>query len=197
MVRFPKSGDVGAPPQEAAVAVDWEVVGAPADWGEIALARTRDQFVSLYPHPFLYSTRVLQKPERPQRTEKLVASQLVSSAADDEPEGRPVVYAVAKVQSAFPSMITVGRTGNNDIIIDDVQVSKLHAFFRQQGASFEISDAGSSNGTRIGRRSLEPKGAPGRVALGDVIAFGAIEFWFLSARETWDKLIAALDQWGD
>ena len=66
--------------------------------------------------------------------------------------GRPLVLPLRKVQSTFPSMITVGRTDNNDLVVPDEQVSKFHAFFRLVGDRVELSDAGSRNGTFVGTR---------------------------------------------
>ena len=103
------------------------------------------------------------------------------------------MYPVSKVQDAFPSMITLGRTHNNDIVIDDVQVSKFHAFFKIDGDRIELHDAGSSNGTQVNGARLEPKG-PGRVVrLGDLIVFGPLEFALLSPADCWERLVDVLE----
>jgi hypothetical protein len=169
---------------------------APSQWGDVALSQTRDQFIAVYRHPFLYSTQKLQRPERPQRTEISVTAQIPLSemGRDLSP---PTVYAISKVQSAFPSMITIGRTANNDVVIDDVQVSRFHAFFRLNGALWELADAGSSNGTLVGRNRLQPKGAAVQVKPGDILRFGGLEFVFMTPSATWDRLVADQDHWGD
>src|SRR5688572_28096960 len=44
------------------------------------------------------------------------------------------VFPLVKKRGApFADMITVGRTANNDVVIDDVTVSRFHAFFKQKG----------------------------------------------------------------
>src|SRR3954466_1649933 len=58
-------------------------------------------------------------------------------APTTERGARPLVLPLRKVQSTFPSMITVGRTENNDLVIPDEQVSKFHAFFRVVGDRVE------------------------------------------------------------
>ena len=79
----------------------------------------------------------------------------------------PVVLPVRKVQSTFPSMITVGRARNNDIVVPDALVSKFHAFFRQlDDGEWGLADAGSANGTKLGEVELAPKGAARARALG-------------------------------
>lgn len=42
---------------------------------------------------------------------------------------------------------TVGRHPNADIFLDDVTVSRRHAEFHRHGASFEVRDLNSMNGT--------------------------------------------------
>jgi len=88
----------------------------------------------------------------------------------------------------FPSMITVGRTDNNDLVVSDEQVSKFHAFFRLVGDRVELSDAGSRNGTFVGSKRLEARGASAAIARGDRFAFGAIEFQLFDARGCWEWL---------
>jgi pSer/pThr/pTyr-binding forkhead associated (FHA) protein len=86
-------------------------------------------------------------------------------------------------------MITVGRGRNNDIIVPDALVSKLHAVFRASGdGQWSLSDAGSSNGTKVGETALAPKGAPGNVRSGDEVTFGVQSFRFLSATALWVAL---------
>jgi hypothetical protein len=67
--------------------------------------------------------------------------------------------------------ITVGRTQNNDIVLDAGSISKFHAFFRIERDGYSLIDAGSTNGTIVdGRplRKLEPK----RLEPGAAITFG-------------------------
>jgi hypothetical protein len=110
------------------------------------------------------------------------------AATPSERGGRPLVLPLRKVQSTFPSMITVGRTENNDLVVADEQVSKFHAFFRIVGERVELSDAGSRNGTFVGSRRLEARGASAGVNPRDKFAFGAIEFQLFDARGCWEWL---------
>jgi len=102
----------------------------------------------------------------------------------------PVVLPVRKVQTTFPSMITVGRAKNNDIVVSDALVSKFHAFFRQlDDGEWGLADAGSANGTRLGDADLPAKGQPERVRPGDRITFGGVSaFRFLDAGGLWAAL---------
>ena len=111
-----------------------------------------------------------------------------SGAPSEQKGGRPLVLPLRKVQSTFPSMITVGRTDNNDLVVPDEQVSKFHAFFRLVGDRVEVSDAGSRNGTFVAGRRLEARGASVPVGARAKVAFGAIEFQLFDARGCWEWL---------
>ncbi len=166
------------------------------EFRNLARTHSRAKFIELCGYPFLVGMRELSRPHQPGRTV------LVSQQDRDALTGRPrratgdnslIVLAVRKVQEAFPSMITVGRTANNDVVVEDVQVSKFHAFFRINADKVEIADAGSRNGTFIGKLRLEAKGPPRPIRVGEHVSFGRVEFTFLDAGACWDRL-SALDR---
>ena len=176
----------------------------PVDPADQALALTRDEFRAQYPHPFLYCAH---EPERPQRvvgTDILDDTSAIRLLQADQPRERkrtpvavkPWAIAIKKVQAAFPSMITIGRTRNNDVLVEDTLVSKFHAFLRTGRDRWELVDAGSRNGTFVGGRRLEPRGAPVELKLGDRVRFGQLDFYFLDAAACWDHLVRAQDRWG-
>jgi hypothetical protein len=98
---------------------------------------------------------------------------------------KPLVVAIRKMQIDFPSMITVGRTANNDVVLDDSSISKFHAYFRGKGDSLELVDAGSKNGTWVGEERLEPKGAPRLVHRGDGVRFADLRLRLVQAEDLW------------
>lgn len=57
--------------------------------------------------------------------------------------------------------LTIGRSPDCDIFLDDVTVSRQHALLHRRATSFVIEDLGSLNGTFVNRRRVE------RVELGD------------------------------
>jgi pSer/pThr/pTyr-binding forkhead associated (FHA) protein len=65
--------------------------------------------------------------------------------------GEPLVIPLKKAdeKNPFSSMITLGRTNNNDVVLDDPRVSKFHCYFRKVGAGWTICDANSTNGTKV------------------------------------------------
>jgi adenylate cyclase len=45
--------------------------------------------------------------------------------------------------------VTIGRSGDNDVVINDALVSRHHAKLFRVGDAWQVSDLGSSNGTRV------------------------------------------------
>lgn len=67
-------------------------------------------------------------------------------------------------------VITIGRSSNNDVVIDDTKVSRHHLQIIQDDCgNFRISDFGSANGTFINGRKIS-----GEIALSsnDIVRIG-------------------------
>ena len=96
--------------------------------------------------------------------------------------GEPIVFPVVKNQeNAFGRGITVGRTGNNDVVLDDGTVSRFHAWFqRETDGRFILTDAGSKNGSYVGGVRLTPR-RPSPVVDGARLRFGQVEVTFYLA----------------
>lgn len=121
------------------------------DWAELALVSRVDQWVNRHPHAFIVSTARLVRPVRAAATvaglpairqrDTLVGANgpAQESGRERDPTGtfrlvdskrarpaergtRPLVLPLCKVQPTFPSMITVGRTDNNDMVVPDEQI---------------------------------------------------------------------------
>ncbi|MBA3397107.1 MAG: FHA domain-containing protein [Deltaproteobacteria bacterium] len=64
---------------------------------------------------------------------------------------------VKKPGASFPDRITIGRTANNDIVLAEASISRLHAYLRRQGAGWVVADGGSKNGSWLRGETLEPR----------------------------------------
>ena len=64
---------------------------------------------------------------------------------------------VKKAGASFPDRITVGRTSNNDIVVADASISRLHAYVRRDGKQWVVADGGSKNGSWLKGATLEPR----------------------------------------
>ncbi|MBI5547394.1 MAG: FHA domain-containing protein [Deltaproteobacteria bacterium] len=121
------------------------------------------RFLERHPHPWLVlSPNVRPKGDLSLRTS--VYSLDGKPTEDDAPERIMELTAVEIAKrsiNAFGLGITVGRTKNNDLYINDERISRFHAYFRVQESSWQLSDAGSKNGTfldgtRLDQRRSQP-----------------------------------------
>jgi hypothetical protein len=94
---------------------------------------------------------------------------------------------IKKPGASFPDRITIGRTSNNDVVIADTSVSRLHAYVRRIGDVWCIADAGSKNGTSLRGEPLEPRrerALPSRALL----KIGDVELTFYVAADLYGAL---------
>ena len=70
---------------------------------------------------------------------------------------------------------TIGRAGDNGVVLDDVTVSRKHANIRRAGERFELVDLGSLNGTYVNNNSI----ARATLNSGDEIQFGKFHMLFV------------------
>ncbi|GAA2012877.1 MULTISPECIES: FHA domain-containing protein [Nocardioides] len=76
-------------------------------------------------------------------------------------------------------VVYAGRHPESEIFLDDVTVSRKHAEFNREGASFTVSDVGSLNGTYVNRDRID------HVLLkdGDEVQIGKYRLVFFSGHE--------------
>jgi hypothetical protein len=102
-------------------------------------------------------------------------------------------YRVIKAATnPWPDTVSVGRARNNDIVLTDTSVSKLHAHFTQNGRGENfLLDAGSRNGTKVNDRTLDTSE---RVKLdyGDVLMFGGATLTFVDAGRLYDVVCGGI-----
>jgi Inner membrane component of T3SS, cytoplasmic domain len=71
---------------------------------------------------------------------------------------------------------TIGRRGDNDIVLDDLSVSASHAWIMNQQGHYVLMNTLSTNGTFVnGKRIHEAT-----LRHGDRVRFGQVEFTFLT-----------------
>jgi pSer/pThr/pTyr-binding forkhead associated (FHA) protein len=148
-----------------------------------------DQFRALHGSAFLLHDGELDPQRRAYRPQQTMVMRRDPTAehSDVPPQTRNLlVYPVKHTgRSPFPRIVTVGRTKNNDIVLADVSISKFHAFFKEEGGQFLLSDGESRNGSFVeGERVPSSKqGKPVPLVFGKKVKFGALEFRFVDAAE--------------
>jgi hypothetical protein len=120
-------------------------------------------------------------------TKYMSRSEAVGSTRESGPDltsslGIGACIRIAKREgAAFQDRIGVGRARNADVSIPLGLISKYHAFFTTSadGKSFEITDAGSKNGTFLdGERLPEKQAVP--ISSGQEVSFGPYRFGFFT-----------------
>ena len=72
--------------------------------------------------------------------------------------------------------ITIGRRPNNDIHIDNLAVSGLHAAVVKMGNDFYLEDQGSTNGTQVNAKAVKSH----LLQHGDLIEFGKYQIKYIN-----------------
>src|SRR5262245_1970375 len=128
----------------------------------LALARriSRDEFVKRFDHPFLSRPRLTSTAYGADDPEVSTDVRRFDQPTDDalRPAAARYMPLVRSSASPYTDRITVGRTANCDVVLQDPSVSKLHALFwpHRDLAEWQVSDARSANGTLLNARPLAP-----------------------------------------
>ena len=75
--------------------------------------------------------------------------------------------------------VAAGRHPHSEIFLDDVTVSRRHAVFERSGSTFNVSDAGSLNGTYVNRDRIEEV----QLQDGDEVQIGKYRLVFFAGHE--------------
>lgn len=73
-------------------------------------------------------------------------------------------------------LVAAGRHPDSEIFLDDVTVSRRHAEFRRDDATFTVRDAGSLNGTYVNRDRIDEV----RLTDGDEVQIGKYRLVFFA-----------------
>ena len=106
------------------------------------------------------------------------ASRVAEQLADARPPRReaPLLLMDDRRLVVGPGGVTLGRSRQSDVMVDDANVSRAHAEIRPHGRSWVLTDLGSTNGTRLnGRRVSRPE----TLAPGDEIELGTATLRFV------------------
>ena len=74
-----------------------------------------------------------------------------------------------------PTGVTIGRSRQCEVVLDDPNVSRQHAEIRPRGGSWVLTDLGSTNGSSINGRRIN---GPEVVKPGDEIEIGTSRMQF-------------------
>lgn len=107
----------------------------------------------------------------------------VTPARARGPQGTLELH-VLELRERFPARneLKLGRSLDNDAVLEDLTVSRTHAFFRREPHTgvWHVVDAGSHNGTFVGGVLIVP-GRPTPLFDRSALRFGRVEVSFLQA----------------
>lgn len=118
----------------------------------LAREQGEEEFLrSTIPVPVFYVEQLLNLPDSDRF--------LTNAGKTGESERVDCFYLLRKRtgNSNFTSMITVGRSGKNDLVVPGAGISKFHAYFMRIRDDWTLVDAGSSLGTFVEGRELSPR----------------------------------------
>lgn len=108
------------------------------------------------------------------------------SAAPAAPAAIELFPLAKKPGASFRDRITIGRTSNNDVVIADASVSRLHAYVRGSDP-WVVADAGSKNGSWLDGVVLEPRRETA-LAPGAAIRFGDVQLAFYRSEDLFELM---------
>ena len=157
-----------------------------------AKTKLQEEFVEKYNYPFLlrYAESSLANIDRnfafATISVKKLDDLLKNETQVQNKEILDIIPVAKTTRNPFASKIIVGRTSTQDIIIEDLLVSKFHAYFENLGNNkFSIIERGSTNGTILNGFKLEVS-VQNFVKDQDEISFGGIKYVFFSSRSAYN-----------
>jgi len=103
------------------------------------------------------------------------------------------VWLIRKGDYGPPSAgVRIGRDADNDLVIPDYSISKVHCEFQRFEGYMTVTDLGSHNGTIVSGKSLFSH-EPHRIANEDEIVLGRYKFEFLDATTFVQRVQVAAD----
>jgi len=139
-----------------------------------------EQFLATYKHPFLVENYLAPSSKiklgRVETISEFELNDTLPSNSNREDESLLQARVIPLEKRDIDSserMIFVGRSANNDIVLPNKMVSKLHAYFCQVPGSgvMQLVDMNSTNGTFVNGTKLSPS-VKSSLQDEDVISFG-------------------------
>jgi pSer/pThr/pTyr-binding forkhead associated (FHA) protein len=149
-----------------------------------ALKLGRERFLEQFPDPLFVGDMAFEKAPS--------ALQQQTVPSKEEPELFPthVVLTIPALRRDVQNRFTIGRAVDSDIVIVHETVSSTHAWLTRapDGSSWDLSDAGSRNGTWAGQERLSAPGQSVELRPGMRLRFGDVALTVIESGAFWDRL---------
>lgn len=200
--RALERGTAGQPPMTTSESIrDWYCADADehgfVSWDYVqkqAAGRTKEEFVEAFPVPALMVVyrgvdQAASEGMDPNQSGVQLLTVSVKSAAVLRYLSR-VAFVCKRPGNPFGHLVSIGRSGNNDITLAVDSVSKVHGYVVVEGDQRRFTDHGSTNGSRLNGEKLDPSR---KVTLesGDVLQLGLeVMLEFLSPETLYERAVA-------
>jgi pSer/pThr/pTyr-binding forkhead associated (FHA) protein len=155
--------------------------------------QSRSEFVAAIrePHLVLWTELNDESDERPTAQFLTLSHPTRGQGAPEASIERPRAVLPLKKReggNAFSLMITIGRAPNNDLVLADRRVSKFHAYFRRVGSGWTVSDANSTNGTRVDEVPVPAERSVALRSAARIILGGSVVLEFLEPDDLYERV---------
>jgi hypothetical protein len=151
-----------------------------------------DEYLKIYTDPLLIGVGILDSrllQQRDHRHSTLALSLTPAEGDDNLTRHHLMGYLISITDPKGESWVrlALGRTAENDIVIDDPAVSEFHGYVKRRDEDYVLGDLGSTNGTKVNGRPLK---APQTHVLRDedIITFGRCSFQYFTPVALYDYL---------
>ena len=129
------------------------------EWKRYQETISYEFFLENFSYPFLVTMEYAEEEKEGENSNEfltMVEDQSLLNPSQDKVKLHRV-YEIKKKKRLYSSKISLGRAGNNDIVLDSPAISKFHAYFLSNGDNkYFLVDANSTNKTWINQAKLEP-----------------------------------------
>lgn len=122
-------------------------------------------------------SKLITPQDLPVRQAGLPDDEELSPEPEELGPSRASLVSLGDPREVFPlakDTVTIGRLESNDIVVDDPEVSRVHAEIRRSKDQFVLVDLGSTNGTLVGKKRVQVE----RLNHKDVLTLGKTDFEF-------------------
>ena len=163
---------------------------------ERAATTTREQFVEQFPAPALLAMvggtdpALDQEMLDPNRSGVQLLTVSIKSRSVLRYLGK-LAFIAKRPGNPFTHLVSIGRSASNDITVAVDSVSKVHGYFVRDGVAWSFTDHGSTNGSLLGDRKIEP-GDKVLLFEGSVLQLGLeVMLEFLGPEGLYDRALQA------
>lgn len=155
--------------------------------------QTLQQFLAAYPHPWLLVEVKKQAPAKNMLFDTIAPSAAMTAdslnpallrISDADVRSNPQNYELHPVlkstRNPWTDRILVGRAANNDVVLVNPSVSKVHAYIMQRSSGAQIGSYETRNPTKVGSVTALPNGPGVNLPDGADLQIGVLRTRYLS-----------------